>query len=62
MIRKNDFSIDKEPDHCNGDEAEDGDQDYVAQGVAWLPNAKENVTQRTVVGELPEARETAHLK
>ena len=54
--------IDKEPDHCNGDEAEEGDQDDVPKGVAWLPNAKENVTQRTVVGELPEAWETAHLK
>ena len=62
VIIKNDFSIEVEPEHQNGDEAEDGDQDNMARGVAGLPNAKDNVTQRTVVSELSEARETAHLK
>ena len=62
VMIKNEFSIDVEPKNYNGDEAEDGDQNYVAQGVARLSDAKENVTQGTVVSKLPEARETAHLK
>ena len=56
------FSIDKEPNRHNGDKAEDCDEDDMAQGVAGLPDHQENVTQGAVVGELPEARETADLE
>ena len=34
----------------------------MAQRVAGLPDPQDNVTQGAEVGELPEARETAHLK